>query len=77
MQDNGIPWSQNAFVIRGPQGVRDTLSREAYCESGVDLDAPQRCGDDAAQAVEQCASEVPESNPPSVISPWIWKKPLS
>ncbi|MEO2017878.1 MAG: hypothetical protein ABGZ53_26300 [Fuerstiella sp.] len=32
MQDAGIPWSQNAFVIRGPQGVLDTLSWEGYRE---------------------------------------------
>ena len=33
MQDNGIPWSQNAFVIRGPQGVLDSLSWEGYCDA--------------------------------------------
>ncbi len=32
MQDGGIPWSQNAFVIRGPEGVLDTLSWEGYRE---------------------------------------------
>jgi len=30
IQDNGIAWSQNAFTIRPPQGVLDTLSSEGY-----------------------------------------------
>ena len=37
VQDNGVFWeSQNAFVIRGPQGVLDTLSWEGYREGHDD-----------------------------------------
>ena len=32
IKDHGIPWSQNAFVVRGPQDVLDTLSWEGYRE---------------------------------------------
>ena len=32
MKEGGLPWSQNAFVIRGPEGVLDTLSWEGYRE---------------------------------------------
>ena len=31
-EDNGVCWSQNAFVLRGPKGVLDTLSWEGYRE---------------------------------------------
>ena len=31
-KDSGVTWSQNAFVIRGPEGVLDTLSWEGYRE---------------------------------------------
>jgi hypothetical protein len=32
VKDHGVTWSQNAFVIRGPEGVLDTLSWEGYRE---------------------------------------------
>ena len=32
LQDRGVPASQNSFVIRGPQGVLDTLGWEGYRE---------------------------------------------
>jgi len=32
VQDGGVPYSQNAFVIRGPKGVLDTLAWEGYRE---------------------------------------------
>ena len=32
IKDHGISWSQNAFVVRGPQDVLDTLSWEGYRE---------------------------------------------
>ena len=31
-QDKGIPYGQNAFVVRGPKGVLDTLGWEGYRE---------------------------------------------
>ena len=31
-EDGGVPYNQNAFVIRGPEGVLDTLGWEGYRE---------------------------------------------
>ena len=50
MKEGGLPWSQNAFVIRGPEGVLDTLSWEGYREGYDDARYLATLQDAMAQA---------------------------